>query len=98
MAQQYSAVLEFETEVEGVRMNGVDMITFADDGRITHFKVMIRPLKAINLVHRLMGEQLAAAMSNRKPLKGKQRYAELPCPGRGREISAQRRVSFRSLQ
>ena len=32
---------------------------FTDDGRITHFKVMVRPLKAINLLHRLMGEQLA---------------------------------------
>jgi len=42
-------------------INGVDIITFSDDGRITHFKVMVRPLKAINLLHRLMGEQLAAA-------------------------------------
>ncbi|ABE38041.1 nuclear transport factor 2 family protein [Rhodopseudomonas palustris] len=54
-----SVVLEFENEVEGIKINGVDMITFADDGCITHFKVMVRPLKAINLLHRLMGEQLA---------------------------------------
>ena len=53
------AVLEFENEIEGIRINGVDIITFGDDGRITHFKVMVRPLKAINLLHRLMGEQLA---------------------------------------
>ena len=54
------AVLEFENEVEGIKINGVDIITFSDDGRqITHFKVMVRPLKAINLLHRLMGEQLA---------------------------------------
>jgi hypothetical protein len=53
------AVLEFESEIDGVRINGVDMITFGEDGRITHFKVMVRPLKAINLLHRLMGEQLA---------------------------------------
>jgi SnoaL-like domain len=54
------AILEFENEIEGVRINGVDMITFSGDGSlITHFKVMVRPLKAINLVHRLMGEQLA---------------------------------------
>jgi hypothetical protein len=52
------AVLEFENEIEGIRINGVDIITF-NDGLITHFKVMIRPLKAINLLHRLMGEQLA---------------------------------------
>ena len=53
------AVLEFATEIDGITINGVDIITFADDGRITHFKVMVRPLKAINLLHRLMGEQLA---------------------------------------
>jgi len=52
-------VLEFENEIDGIRINGVDIITFADDGRITGFKVMVRPLKAINLLHRLMGEQLA---------------------------------------
>jgi SnoaL-like domain len=52
------AVLEFENEIEGIKLNGVDIITFADDGRITNFKVMVRPLKAINLLHRLMGEQL----------------------------------------
>ena len=53
------AVLEFENEIDGIRINGVDMITFGNDGRITHFKVMVRPLKAINLLHRLMGQQLA---------------------------------------
>jgi hypothetical protein len=53
------AVLEFETEIDGIKLNGVDIIRFGDDGRITHFKVMVRPLKAINLLHRLMGEQLA---------------------------------------
>ena len=54
------AVLEFENEIEGIKINGVDMIAFNDDGSlITHFKVMVRPLKAINLLHRLMGEQLA---------------------------------------
>lgn len=52
------AVLEFESIIDGIRINGVDIITFADDGRITHFKVMVRPLKAINMLHRLMGEQL----------------------------------------
>jgi SnoaL-like protein len=52
------AVLEFESIIDGIRINGVDIITFADDGRIIHFKVMVRPLKAINMLHRLMGEQL----------------------------------------
>jgi hypothetical protein len=52
------AVLEFENEIEGIKINGVDIITFDADGRITHFKVMVRPLKAMNLLHRLMGEEL----------------------------------------
>jgi len=52
------AVLEFETEIEGITINGVDIIAFDKDGRITHFKVMVRPLKAMNLLHRLMGEEL----------------------------------------
>jgi hypothetical protein len=54
------AVIEFETEIDGIVINGVDIITLSPDGeRITRFKVMVRPLKAINLLHRLMGEQLA---------------------------------------
>ncbi len=52
------AVLEFENEIEGIKLNGVDIITFDTESRITHFKVMVRPLKAINLLHRLMGEEL----------------------------------------
>lgn len=56
------AILEFETEIEGITINGVDIMTFTEDGtQIVHFKVMVRPLKAINLLHRLMGEQLAKA-------------------------------------
>jgi hypothetical protein len=54
------AVLEFTNEINGIRINGVDMIRFDADGRIVHFKVMVRPLKAVNLLHQLMGEQLAA--------------------------------------
>src|SRR3954453_2899105 len=53
------AVLEFENVIDGIKINGVDIITFSADGRITHFKVMVRPLKAINLLHQLMGKQLA---------------------------------------
>jgi hypothetical protein len=52
------AVVEFEGEIDGIRINGVDMITVGEDGRITNFKVMVRPLKAMNLLHQLMGEQL----------------------------------------
>jgi hypothetical protein len=53
------AVLEFEKAIDGITINGVDIIRFSDDGRIIHFKVMVRTLKAINLLHRLMGEQLS---------------------------------------
>src|SRR3954466_14616991 len=41
-------VLEFENVIEGITLNGVDIISFDDESRITHFKVMVRPLKAIN--------------------------------------------------
>lgn len=58
------AVLEFQNVVEGITINGVDIMTFTEDGtRIVHFKVMVRPLKAINLLHRLMGEELAKAQA-----------------------------------
>lgn len=53
-----NAVLEFITVIDGITVNGVDMITWGDDGRIIEFKVMIRPLKAINLIHKMMGEML----------------------------------------
>lgn len=56
-------VLEFVTEIEGIKVNGVDIMTFDDEGRITHFKVMLRPLKAVNLVHRMMGEQLMSQVA-----------------------------------
>ena len=46
-----TAVLEFESTVDGVLVNGIDMITCDAEGRIVEFKVMLRPLKAINLMH-----------------------------------------------
>ena len=56
-----SAVLEFACEIDGISINGVDMIFWGTDGRITRFKVMVRPLKAINLLHQMMGAQLMKA-------------------------------------
>jgi hypothetical protein len=50
----HQALLEFETSIEGKYVNGVDIITCDDLGMITEFKVMIRPLQAINLVHAQM--------------------------------------------
>lgn len=55
------ALLEFVTELDGIHINGVDIITFDDDGMIADFKVMVRPLKAINKVWELMGAQLEQA-------------------------------------
>lgn len=53
-----NALLEFVTELDGIHVNGVDIITFDDDGMIADFKVMVRPLKAINKVWETMGAQL----------------------------------------
>lgn len=52
--QGHHGVLEFETEIDGKYANGVDIITCDDDGMITEFKVMMRPLQAINAVHQQM--------------------------------------------
>lgn len=52
------AVLEFFTEVDGIVINGVDLIRWDDSGRIVDFKVMVRPLKAINVLHQKMAEML----------------------------------------
>ena len=54
------AVLEFTTEIDGIAINGVDMIRWNDDGKIVDFKVMLRPLKAIQMVHAQMGRMLEA--------------------------------------
>ena len=54
-----SAVLEFETRLgEGVEVNGVDMIWWNDEGRITRFKVMVRPIKALQTLMPLMAREL----------------------------------------
>ncbi|MCZ8381843.1 nuclear transport factor 2 family protein [Mycobacterium sp. CPCC 205372] len=55
-----SAVLEFVADIDGVHVNGVDMITWNDDGLITEFKVMLRPFKALQTVIPKMAELLGA--------------------------------------
>ncbi|MGY1728327.1 nuclear transport factor 2 family protein [Geodermatophilus sp. SYSU D01062] len=55
-----TAVLEFETSVGGRYVNGVDIVRCDDAGRIVEFRVMIRPLQAIQAVHEQMGRRLAA--------------------------------------
>jgi hypothetical protein len=56
--QGNDALLEFETTTDGKYVNGIDLITCNDDARIVDFKVMIRPLQAINLVHAQMKAML----------------------------------------
>lgn len=54
-------MLEFVTELDGITINGVDIIRWNSDGKISDFKVMVRPLKAINKVWEMMAAQLATA-------------------------------------
>ena len=62
VVNENNAVLEFTVEIDGILVNGVDMITWDKDEKIIEFKVMIRPLKAINLIH----QKMAAMLESRK--------------------------------
>jgi predicted SnoaL-like aldol condensation-catalyzing enzyme len=53
--------LEFTAEIDGIQINGIDLIRFDADGKIIDFKVMVRPLKAVNKLWELMAAQLQAA-------------------------------------
>ena len=53
-------ILEFETFIGDVSVNGVDMIKWNEEGRIIDFKVMVRPLKAIGALQKKMSESLDA--------------------------------------
>jgi hypothetical protein len=55
------AMLEFEVELDGVLVNGVDLLKWNAAGRLVEFKVMLRPLKAIQLIHERMGAMLQRA-------------------------------------
>jgi hypothetical protein len=54
------AVLEFQVEIDGITVNGVDMLKWDDEGKLMEFKVMLRPLKAVNLIHQKMAAMLQA--------------------------------------
>jgi len=58
VAGERDAVLEFEVEIDGLSVNGVDLIRWNEAGRIVDFKVMLRPLKAVNLIHQKMAAML----------------------------------------
>lgn len=55
------ALLEFTSEIDGIKINGIDLIHFGDDGKIKDFKVMVRPVKAVNKLWEMMAAQLQAA-------------------------------------
>jgi len=58
VANDTDAVFEFEAELDGIHINGVDMMHWNSEGKIDDFKVMVRPLKAVNLLHGLMARML----------------------------------------
>lgn len=58
IAGEHDAVLEFELTLDGVQINGVDMLRWNAQGRIVDFKVMLRPLKAIHLIQQKMAAEL----------------------------------------
>ena len=60
IAGETDAVLEFETEIDGILVNGVDLIQWNENGEITEFKVMVRPLKGLNVIHQRMAAILQA--------------------------------------
>lgn len=54
------AALEFQVEIDGISVNGIDILKWNDEGKIVELKVLIRPLKAINLIHQKMAAMLHA--------------------------------------
>jgi len=56
---QRSAVLEFEADLDGISLHGVDMLRWGDDGRLTEFTVMVRPFKGLTTLMEQMAAQLA---------------------------------------
>jgi predicted SnoaL-like aldol condensation-catalyzing enzyme len=61
MADDDNVLLEFTAEIDGIQVNGIDLIRFNAEGKIADFKVMVRPLKAINKVWEMMAARLEKA-------------------------------------
>ena len=61
VVEGHDALLEFTCEIDGILINGIDLIRFDDDGKIIDFKVMVRPVKAVNKLWEMMAAQLQAA-------------------------------------
>lgn len=61
VVEGHDALLEFTCEIDGILINGIDLIRFDEDGKIIDFKVMVRPVKAVNKLWEMMAAQLQAA-------------------------------------
>ena len=64
IVQDNYACLEFETEINGIYVNGIDLITWNEENKIIEFKVLVRPLQAVNTLHQMMGEMLDKLKAN----------------------------------
>ena len=64
------AMLEFEAEMDGIYVNGIDILTCNAEGKIVEFKVLIRPLKAVNLMHQQMAAMLEKMQAPSSPREG----------------------------
>ena len=58
LVSSHLACLEFELVLNEININGIDIISWNEEGKITEFKVMIRPIKAVEIIHKYMGEEL----------------------------------------
>ncbi len=61
IVEDNDVLLEFTSEIDGITINGIDLIRFDDAGKIKDFKVMVRPVKAVNKLWEMMAAQLQAA-------------------------------------
>ena len=59
------ATLEFELIINGIEINGIDLITWNEAGLIVEFKVFIRPLQGVNVIHKMMQQMLESITKNK---------------------------------
>lgn len=64
-----SAILEFAVTIDDIHVNGIDMIHWNDEGQIVSFKVMLRPLKALQAIIPAMAELLQQWAPGDGPLR-----------------------------
>jgi hypothetical protein len=79
-----SAVLEFEADLDGVYVQGVDMLRWNEAGKLTGFTVLVRPMRGLNKLVELMAQELA-----RGPVQGlRSRYTRVAVPAKMASRSA----------